>query len=126
MTMEKLKFINRGLKSVGVPYEYGMWSSEVQYPYFVGEITEEEPTTEDGFTESTLTLEGFHRGEYIELERVKDKIRSYFHPIEGVSGETEGGGVVVAFYAGAFPIPDDGSGVKRIRINIKIKEWKVI
>ena len=40
--MDKLKFINEQMDILGIPYEFGEWKSTIQYPYFVGEITEEE------------------------------------------------------------------------------------
>ena len=122
--MEKLKFIAEQLESIGVPYEFGEWSSAVQYPYFVGEITEEEPTTEDGLEPSTMLLTGFTRGEYLDLEIMKDKIKRHFHPIHGCHGWTDGGAIVV-FYESAFYVPTGEADLKRIQINLQIKEWKV-
>lgn len=119
-----LKFIKEQMRAIAAPYFYGLAPADTPHPYFVSELTEDEPMTEDGLCESTLTVNGFHGGDYIELERVKEKIRNHFDPICGVSGETASG-YAVAFFAGAFPIPDDGSGIKRIQIHIKIKEWKV-
>ena len=57
--MEKLKFINEQMEVLNIPYEFGMWQSDIVYPYFVGEITESPIMTEDGFEESTLLLTGY-------------------------------------------------------------------
>ena len=122
--MDKLKFINDQMEAIGVPYEFGQWSSEVKYPYFVGEITEEEPTTEDGLEPSTMLLTGFTRGSFLDLETIKEKIKRHFHPIHGLRGWTDNGAIVV-FYEGSFFVPTGEADLKRIQINLQIKEWKV-
>ncbi len=122
--MDALKFINEQMSAVGVPYQYGEWTSEIQYPYFVGELTEEPTITEDGLEEATMLLTGFHKGQYIDLETVKEKIKARFHTIHGARGRTDNGRIV-AMYDGAFYIPTGEPELKKIQINLKIKEWKV-
>ena len=122
--MNKLSFINEQLNNVlSVPYEFGQWNSTIQYPYFVGEITEEPINTEDGFEQSTLLLTGFHRGALIDLEEIKEKIKKHFNPIYGLSASDENGTIIV-FYEGAFFIPTGEADLKKIQINLSIKEWK--
>ena len=118
-----LKFISDQMDILEVPYEFGEWTSAVKYPYFVGEITEESTTTEDGFEESTMILTGFHRGKYIDLETVKEKIKKHFQSIHGLRSQTESGSIAV-FYNGAFYIPTGEAELKKIQINLKIKHWK--
>ena len=74
--MNKLKFISDELGVLAVPYEFGEWTNDVKYPYFVGEINETATMTEDGYEESTMLLTGFTRGKYIDLEIIKEKIKS--------------------------------------------------
>ena len=121
--MDKLKFISDHLNAAGIPYEFGEWSSDIHYPYYVGEITEEEPMTEDGAERSTLILNGFHRGKYIDLENDKAKIKQLFHTVCGLRGQTDSGAIAV-FYGNAFYVPTGEAELKRIQINLKIKEWK--
>lgn len=124
--MDKLKFINEQMDILSVPYEFGEWTSEVQYPYFTGETSEEPPTTEDGYESSTFILNGFNRGKegvILGLEEIKAKIRKHFHPIDGLCATTESGTIVV-YYGGAFPVPTNEADLKRIQINLIIKEWK--
>lgn len=124
--MDKLKFINEQMDILSVPYEFGEWTSEVQYPYFTGEVSEEPPTTEDGYESSTFILNGFNRGTegvILGLEEIKAKIRKHFHPIDGLCATTESG-TIVAYYGGAFPVPTNEADLKRIQINLIIKEWK--
>ena len=121
--MDKLKFINDQLGSIGIPYEFGQWSSGIIYPYYVGEITEEPVTTEDGLEESTFILTGFNRGNMIALERDKNRIKKHFDPIYGLRGETDSG-AIAAFFDGSFYVPSGEAELKTIQINLKIKEWK--
>ena len=111
------------MKRIAVPYEFMEWTSPVQYPYFVGEVTEEPITTEEGLEESTLLLTGFHRGSFADLLNVSNKIKKHFQPVYGLRGSTESG-VIAAFYDGSVLVPSGESDLKKIQINIKIKEWK--
>ena len=122
--MEKLKFINEQMGIIAVPYEFGEWSSEITYPYFVGEITEEPTETEDGRESSTMLLTGFHRGKMIDLLSVMEKIKSHFSPIHGLRAETDSGSSIAVFFDGYFVIPSGEADLKKIQINLKIHEWK--
>ena len=108
---------------LGIPYEFMEWTSKVQYPYWVGEYTDVATQTEDGYEETEVILTGFHRGEYLDLLEAKDKIKQHFHPICGLSANTDSG-VIIVFYNGSFPIPTGEADLKRIQINLLIKEWK--
>lgn len=121
--MDKLKFINEQMDIIAVPYEFGEWTSEVIYPYTVGEITEEPTMNEDGSEESTMILTTFHRGKYIALEELKEKIKKHFHPIHGLRSDTDSGAIAV-FFDGAFYIPTGEAELKKMQINLRIKEWK--
>lgn len=124
--MDKLQFINEQMDILSVPYEFGEWTSKVQYPYCVGEITEEPTMTEDGFEQSTLLLNCFNRGSegvLLGLEEIKAKIKKHFHSIYGLRAATEGGSIAV-YYGGAFYIPTNEAELKRLQINLIIKEWK--
>lgn len=121
--MNKFGFINEQLDAIAIPYEFGEWSSDVVYPYYTGEITEDSPTTEDGAEQSTFILNGFHRGNFIDIERDKEKIKRHFHPIYGLRGNTDSGAIAV-FFDSAIYVPSGEAGLKRIQINLKIKEWK--
>ena len=121
--MDKLKFINRQMDLLSVPYEFGEWASDVRYPYFVGEISEDPIMTEDGSEESTLILTGWNRGSFYALEQIKAKIKKHFHPVAGLRGDTDSGSIAV-FFDSAFPVPSGESELKKIQINLKIKEWK--
>lgn len=122
--MDKLKFIKEQMEAAGIPYEFGEWSSPVVYPYSVGEITEDPIETEDGAEQSTLILTVFHRGKFIALEEFKQKVKRLFPPVYGLRGQTEGGGAIAVFFDGSFPVPSGEAELRKVQINIKIKEWK--
>lgn len=122
--MEKLKFIANQMQQIAVPYEFGQWSSDVTYPYFVGEITEEPMMNEDGFEQSTMLLTGFHRGNFIDLETVKNKIKNHFPHFYGLRGKTDSGSTIAVFFDGSFYVPTNEADLKKIQINLKIYEWK--
>ena len=121
--MDKLKFINEQMDSIAVPYEFSEWTSPVKYPYGVGEIIEDPITTEDGAEQSTLLLTFFHRGRMIDLLQINEKIKKHFPPVYGLRGDTEGGTIAV-FYDGYSSIPSGEADLKKIQINLIIKEWK--
>lgn len=122
--MEKLKFINEQMDIIAVPYEFDVWSSEIKYPYFVGEITEEPMITEDGRESSTMLLTGFHRGKMIDLLAVMEKIKNHFIPIHGLRGTTDSGATIAVFFDGYLVIPSGEANLKKIQINLKIFVWK--
>lgn len=122
--MEKLRVINEQMNDVlEIPYQLGQWNSAVKYPYFVGEFTEEPITTEDGYEASEALITGFHRGEMLDLEEAKEKIKRHFDPIFGLRAETDSGTIAV-FFNGSFYIPTGEADLKKIQINLSIKEWK--
>lgn len=124
--MDKLQFINEQMNILSVPYEFGEWTSKVQYPYCVGEIAETEPITEDGHEQSTFLLTCFNRGSegvLLGLEGIKAKIKNHFPSIYGLRAATVSGAIAV-YYGGADYIPTNEAGLKRLQINLIIKEWK--
>ena len=122
--MEKLKFINEQMGQIDVPYEFGQWTSDIVYPYFVGEITEEPTITEDGLEQSTMLLTGFSRENYLDMETINERIKSHFSPVHGLRGQTDSGHAVVVYYDGSFYVPTGEADLKKIQINLKIYEWK--
>ena len=121
--MDKLKFINKEMEAISVPYQYGEWLGRVTYPYGVGEIADFSPLNEDGAEESTLLLTFWHRGALTELEKIVNKIKKHFHPIYGLRSDTDSGTIAV-FFDTAFPVPTGEAELKKMQINLKIKEWK--
>lgn len=121
MTIESLKYINEKLDGININYEFLQWTKDIIYPYFVGEYTETESLEEDGLQESTFILNGFTRGSWLELEQAKEKIEKIFNQTVILPN---GNGLAV-FYSGSLVIPTGDAELKRIQINLAIKEWKV-
>ena len=121
--MDKYKFISDQMAAINVPYELGEWASDVIYPYSVGEFTEFSVATEDGAEESELLLSIFNRGNYSDLVRITDKIKKHFPANGGLCAKTDSGSIAV-FFDGSAPIPTNEAGLKKIQINLRIKEWK--
>lgn len=126
MSTDVLKLIADGMKAIGLRYAFGGYTKKpVAYPYFVGEYQETEILTEDGLQESTFMLTGFSRGKWLELEEAKEKIAAYFGQISGRTVITDNGSGVAIFYANSLIVPTGDAELKRIQINLSIKEWKV-
>ena len=121
--MDKYKFISDQMDILAFPYEFGEWTTDVKYPYFVGELTESPISTEDGKEESTMILTGFHRGKRIDLESAKKKIKQHFNPITGKCASTDSGSIAV-FFDSSFYVPTGEAELQKIQINLKIIEWK--
>lgn len=125
MSIEAIEIIKTSLASLGINYEFATWTKALVYPYFVGEYQETEPMTEDGLQESTFILTGFTRGKWLELEEAKETIENYFNATSGRVVITESGSAVAIFYASSLIIPTEDAELKKIQINLNIKEWKV-
>lgn len=126
MTKEALKIIKDAMKELGLEYSFIEYSGKpVVYPYFVGEYTETEPFTEDGLQESIFLLTGFSRGSWLALEDARERIKNYFDPVSGKTVITESGSAVAIFYANSLPAPTADAELKRIQINLTVKEWRV-
>lgn len=124
MTVKGLGYIADKLNSAGIPYCFEEWTKEIQYPYFVGEYTESEAGSEDGENESIFILTGTSRKSWIELENAKADIRKIF-PDDGVTAILEDKTGIAVFYSSAMPVPTGTEELKRIQINLKVKEWRV-
>jgi hypothetical protein len=125
VTNSVLNIVSTELHGIGVPYEFMQWTSAVEYPYFVGEYSEEPVDTEDGYKSSTILLTGTTKGKWLELEQYRAKIENHFAAVGGLRKSTDNGTVVI-FYANSFPVPTGEADLKRIQINLQVKEWRNI
>lgn len=123
MSIAALNYISDMLSDLGIDYEFGGWSTDpVPDPYFVGEYSETESLTkeEDGLQEISFILTGTGT-KWIGLERVKEAIEKN---ISKTAILPNGNGIAV-FYAGSLIVPTGDAELKRIQINLTIKEWSV-
>lgn len=126
--MSVLKLIADEMKSLGINYDFEEWKGQPKYPYFTGEYQEPESLDEDGEQEIQFILNGFARGisAHADLDAVKKKIKKHFPKVGGRLATTESGSRVAIFYANALGnLPTGDADLKRIQINLKIKEWSV-
>jgi hypothetical protein len=121
MKIESLGYIRKLLKDNGINYEFGEWTSEVVYPYFVGEYQESEALNESGMLETNFILNGFTRGNWLELEQAKQTIRE----LADYQCLLENGVGFAIKYGNSLIIPTGDIELKRIQINLRIKEWSV-
>lgn len=126
MTKGSLKFISDTLTNAGINYEFGAFlSSFVPETYFVGEYNENSPVNEDGMQETVFMLTGTSRSGLLELETEKEIIRSLFPEIGGKTAILPNGNGIAVFYSSSLNIPVDNMELKRIQINLTVKEWRV-
>ena len=123
MSKAVLAYVNKQLANEGINYEFGEWKSEPVYPYWVGEYNESQPNEEDGSKESTLFLNGWTTGTWSNLEDDREKIERLFSFNTSILGD---GSAVDVSYAGCLIIPTGDATLKRMQINLSIKEWRVI
>lgn len=117
------KFIENELKNININYEFDTWTSEIIYPYFVGEYSENEALTEDGNTEIPFILNGFYRGKFLDLNNAKERIKKHFkHGLRTILKDSSG---IIVYYDGFINIPTNNEELKRIQINLKIQKWEV-
>ena len=126
MSKQVLKIISNAMTDLGLEDGFGVYSGDpVVYPYFVGEYTETESTTEDGLQETSFLLTGFSRESWQALEDAKERIENFFNQVSGKTVITDKGSAVAIFYAGSMIVPTGDAELKSIQINLGIKEWKV-
>ena len=123
MSISALKFISEKLERLKIPYAFEEWTAnEVPDPYFVGEYNEVESTEreENGYQETTFILTGTGR-KWLGLEQAKEIIENN---ITETAILPNGNGIAV-FYSNSFPVPTGDAELKRIQINLTIKECRV-
>ena len=127
MTTAVLNFISDAMESKGIPYEFMEFTSPIAdlQSYWVGEYSEAPPNAEDGMQETQLILTGTGRGSWWNLEKEKAKIEELFPADRGRTAILDNGSGVAVFYGNAFPVPTGDESLKRLQINLTVKEWKV-
>lgn len=125
MTIEAMNYISEQLEAAGINYEFGQWSSDpVPNPYFVGEYTEESSNTEDGQQNTVLMLTGTSLQAFL-LEQAKETIKQLFPNVGGKTAILPNGNGIAVFYDYSLNVPIDDPELKRIQINVLVKEWSV-
>ncbi|MDU0939969.1 MAG: hypothetical protein E7A81_06840 [Clostridiales bacterium] len=125
MRVETIAYINNALKENGIAYAFGEWStSPIPYPYFVGEFTEEPNPDEDGLTNNSFIITGTGKDSWLELMEIKEKIEELFPSVGGCVKQLDNNLCVAIYFENAFNVPTDTMDLKRIQINLRVKEWR--
>ena len=127
MTTAVLKFIKEAMDLAGIHYEFMEFTSSVTslQSYWVGSYSEVAQLAEDGMQETQFILTGTGKASWLELEEQKDKIEKLFPPTEGRTAILGNGSGIAVFYGNAFPVPTGDGFLKRLQVNLTVKEWKV-
>ena len=124
MTTEALQYINSCMKELIIPYEFMEWASDLSFPYVVGEYSEIEAQDEDGLSPTSFILTATTNTTFLELETIKQKIKNYFTDVGRTAILESKSGMAIS-YVNSFPVPTGETGLKRLQINLNIKEWRV-
>lgn len=126
MTTAVLKFIKDAMDSAGIPYEFMEFTSSITAlrSYWVGSYSEVTPIAEDGMQETQFILTGTGKGKWLDLEKEKAKIEQLFPMVGGKTAILDNGSGVAVFYGNAFPVPTGDVLLKRLQINLTVKEWR--
>ncbi len=127
MSKVALKIIYDAMRSLGLNYDFPEWDGHPVYPYFAGEYSETPSLNEDGMQETSFLLNGFAKGKeaWLELENAKEKIAAYFGKVGGQTVIADNGSAVAVFYSHSLVVPTGDAELKRIEVNLTIKEWSV-
>lgn len=121
MTLETLSYINNLLTVSGINYSFARWNSEIVNPYWVGEYSEIDSLNEDGMTESDFILTGTSEDSWVGLQSEKEAIERLMRNRTTVLDS--GIGVSISFER-ALIVPTESETLKRIQINLSVKEWR--
>ena len=129
MTINGLKIISDAMNALGLNYGFGEYvvGDDENTPeiYFVGEYQEITPANESGIQETTFLLTGFSRGSWFALEVAKESIKNYFNKVGGNTVIAEDGSAVAIFYSSSFVLPTGDAELRKVQINLDVKEWSV-
>ena len=118
--VDVLGFISDQLEQLGIPYEFGEWTGDVSYPYFVGSFNETEHRLEDGYTSGIFTLDGWEKGSKLKLSETNDKIKETFEDVRAV----QNGIAFFITFGNSLMVPTGEEDLFRITITLNTNEWK--
>jgi hypothetical protein len=117
------------MESLGLAYSFMRFDvadgEDAPDAYFVGEYQEIEPIDESGLHETSFLLTGFTQKSWMLLENAKEAISAYFNKVGGHTVIADNGSAVAVFYANSLVVPTEDAELKRIQINLDVKEWSV-
>lgn len=121
MTSESLSYINSLLTEAKINYSFVRWNGELTFPYWIGEYSEVDSINEDGMTENDFILTGTTEESWSSLQEEKGKIEKLFRNRTTVLDS--GIGISISLER-ALIVPTETEQLKRIQINLSVKEWR--
>lgn len=129
MSIEVLNLIKKAMEVLELKYGFMEYKADAgeDMPdvYFVGEYQELETVGEAGEEDAVFILTGFSRGKWVWLEEAKEKIKKYFPANIGRMAAVESDSRAAIFYENSLPMPVENEELKKLQINLMVKEWKV-
>lgn len=116
---DMLSYINSVLSEI-IPYEYGEWTEEVSYPYFVGTFDESDFRYEDNRSTGTFTIDGWTRESKYSLLTIAEVIKETFNDLQIVQNNL----LFFISYSGAQIVPSGEEDLHHIVITLNTSEWK--
>lgn len=121
MNTETLSYINKLLKESGLHYSFVRWNGELVFPYWIGEYSEVDSIYEDGLVETDFILTGTTEESWFTLQQEKEKIEKLFRDRTTIL--ESGIGLSISFERSLI-VPTESDTLKRIQINLSVKEWR--
>ena len=121
MTTETLFYITQLLTESGLHYAFGRWNGDLVFPYWIGEYSEVDSMYEDGMVESDFIITGTTENSWLELQDEKEKIEKLLRDRTTVLDS--GSGLCISFERSLI-VPTESDTLKRIQINLSVKEWR--
>lgn len=121
MTSESLSYINSLLTEAIINYSFVRYNGELTFPYWIGEYSEVDSINEDGMTENDFILTGTTEESWSSLQEEKEKIEKLFRNRTTVLDS--GIGISISLER-ALIVPTETEQLKRIQINLSVKEWR--
>ena len=123
MTRESLAFIASTLFKAGIRYAYQRWNGKGADMYWIGSYVEQQYLPEDQSQLTLFLLDGFSTsGSWSRLEAEKETIKASFADVRELLRSESGISVRVE---SVQTIPTGTADVKRIEIQLLVKEWRV-
>lgn len=117
---ELLSFINSTLEDNNIPYEYGLWTSKITYPYCVGSLTENDYSFETDRTSGEFILDCWSRNSMLELTKIADKLSKIFADMQAIQDDN----LFFVRFGGSTPIPTGERDLFRLSITLYTNRWK--
>ena len=123
MTRESLAFIASTLFKAGIRYAYQRWNGKGADMYWIGSYVEQQYLPEDQSQLTLFLLDGFSTsGSWSRLEAEKETIKASFADVRELLTSESGISVRVE---SVQTFPTGTADVKRIEIQLLVKEWRV-